>query len=56
MRKLAEKENLIGSQVKRVLLACREAIRANYPAAQIVLYGSQARGQSSATPPRETST
>ncbi len=45
MRNLSEKEKLIGPHVKRVLLACRSAIRANYPTAQIVLYGSQARGQ-----------
>jgi predicted nucleotidyltransferase len=45
MRNLAGKEKLISPHVKQVLLACRDAIRANYPTAQIVLYGSQARGQ-----------
>jgi len=45
MRNLAEEEKLIGPHVKQVLLACRDAICANYPTAQIVLYGSQARGQ-----------
>ena len=43
MHNLAEQE--IGQQVKQVLLACRDAICASYPTAQIVLYGSQARGQ-----------
>jgi len=45
MRNLSEKEKLIGPHVKRVLLGCRDRICANYPTAQIVLYGSQARGQ-----------
>lgn len=45
MRNLAEKEKLLESRVKQILLACRGSIRANYPAATIVLYGSQARGQ-----------
>ena len=45
MRNLAEKEKLLGSHVKQILLACRHAVRASYPTAEIVLYGSQARGQ-----------
>lgn len=45
MHNLAEKEKLLESRVKRILLACRDAIHANYPTAGIVLYGSQARGQ-----------
>ena len=45
MYNLAEKEKLIGPHVKQVILACRDAIYVNYPAAQIVLFGSQARGQ-----------
>ena len=45
MHNLAEKEKLLGSRVKQILLVCRNAIRANYPTARIVLYGSQARGQ-----------
>lgn len=45
MRNLAEKEKLIGPHVKQVLLACRDRIRAKYPTAEIILYGSQARGQ-----------
>ncbi len=45
MRNLAGKEKLIGPHVKQVILACRDAICTNYPTAQIVLFGSQARGQ-----------
>lgn len=45
MHNLAEKEKLLESRVKRILLACRDATHANYPTAGIVLYGSQARGQ-----------
>lgn len=45
MRNLTETEKLIGRQVKQALFACRDAICANYPTAQIVLYGSRARGQ-----------
>jgi len=45
MRNLSAKEKVIGPQVKQALLACRDRIRANYPTAEIILYGSQARGQ-----------
>ena len=45
MRNLTERERLLGSHAKKVLLACRDAIRANYPTAGIILYGSQAHGQ-----------
>jgi len=45
MHNLAEKENLLESHIKKVLLACRNAIRKNYPTAGILLYGSYARGQ-----------
>jgi len=45
MRNLAEKEKLLEPRIKQIVLACRDAIRANYPTAGIVLYGSQARGQ-----------
>lgn len=45
MRNLAEKEELLEPRIKQILLACRDAICANYPTAGIVLYGSQARGQ-----------
>jgi len=44
MHNLAEKENVLESHVKQVLLACRDVIRAKFPTATIVLYGSQARG------------
>lgn len=44
MRNLDEEE-VVQSSIMRILLACRDAIRAHYPAAGIVLYGSQARGQ-----------
>lgn len=47
MRSLAEKEKVLESHVKQVLLTCRDAIRARFPTARIVLYGSQARGQGS---------
>ena len=40
-----QRENVLGSRVKRILLACRDAVRASYPSATVVLYGSQARGQ-----------
>jgi len=43
---LAEKEGMLGRRSKRVLLACRDAVCEKYPGAGIVLYGSQARGQS----------
>jgi len=45
MHDLADKEKLLESHAKEVLLRCRDAIRAKYPRAEIVLYGSQARGQ-----------
>lgn len=45
MRKLAEKEGLLKPRIKQIVLACRDAIRANYSTARIVLYGSYARGQ-----------
>jgi len=45
LRNLAEKDKLLESHVKRIVLACRDAIRAHYPTATIVLYGSQARCQ-----------
>ena len=41
----AEKENLLSSHAKKALLACRDIIRSAYPTAEIILYGSQARGQ-----------
>jgi len=45
MHNLAEKGELLEPRVKRILLACCDAVRARYPATGIVLYGSQARGQ-----------
>ena len=45
MHSLAEKEKLLESRIKEIVLACRNVIRANYPTAGIVLYGSQARNQ-----------
>lgn len=45
MHNLTEKERILGSKIKRILFACRDAIRANYPTAGVVVYGSQARGQ-----------
>jgi len=45
MHNLAEKERLLESHVRETLLACRNAIRAKYPTAELVLYGSRARGQ-----------
>ena len=45
MHDLADKEKLLESHAKEILLRCRDAIRAKYPHAEIVLYGSQARGQ-----------
>ena len=48
MRNLTEKEKHLELRVKQILLTCRDAIRAKYPSAKIVLYGSQARGQADA--------
>jgi len=45
MYKLAEKEGILVPHTKQALAACCNAIRANFPAAEIILYGSQARGQ-----------
>jgi len=45
VRNLAKKETMLEWHVKRVVFACRDAIRANYSTAGIVLYGSYARGQ-----------
>lgn len=45
MRNLSEKEKVLDSHAKKILLACRDGIRSNYPTAVILLYGSRARGQ-----------
>ncbi len=43
-----QKKDELSEPVRALLLRCAEAVRRDYPDAQIVLYGSQARGQ--ATP------
>jgi len=48
MYNLAEKEAMLERHVKKIILACRDAIRTNYPTAGIVLYGSYARGHAGA--------
>jgi len=45
MRNLTEKEKLLESHIRQILFVCRDVIRADYPTAGIVLYGSHARGQ-----------
>jgi predicted nucleotidyltransferase len=45
MYRLAEKEQILRTQIKNVLLRCRDVVLSDYPNAQIILYGSQARGQ-----------
>lgn len=45
MYSLPEKEKLLRTEIKSVLLQCRNVIKSDYPNAQIILYGSQARGQ-----------
>jgi len=44
MRSLVENDALLEPHIKQVLIACRDRIRAKYPTAKIVLFGSQARG------------
>ena len=44
MYSLAEKEKILDNHTKEVLLRCRAAVNSDYPNAQIILYGSQARG------------
>ena len=48
MYKLIERKNLLSAHAKQVLLKCRNVIRSLYPTAEIILYGSQARGQATA--------
>jgi len=48
MYNLAEKEAMLERHVKKIILDCRDAIRANYSTAEIVLYGSYARRQAGA--------
>ena len=45
MYSLADKEPILNNQIKHVLLLCRDVVHSDYPSAQIILYGSQARGQ-----------
>ena len=45
MYSLAEKEQTLDTHTKNVLLRCRDVVHSDYPSAEIVLYGSQARGQ-----------
>lgn len=43
-----QKKDKLSEPVRVLLLRCAEAVRRDYPDAQIVLYGSQARGQATA--------
>lgn len=43
MYSLAQKENTLDAQIKKLLLQCRDKLNSAYPGAEIVLYGSQAR-------------
>jgi uncharacterized protein len=45
MRTLTEQSAVINESDRQILLACRDAACAVDPSAQIVLYGSRARGQ-----------
>jgi len=45
MYSLAEKGKILNTHTKDVLLRCRDAVNSNYPNAQIILYGSTARGK-----------
>jgi len=47
MYNLEEIEKQLEPRIKHIVLARRDAIRANYPTVNIVLYGSQARKQAS---------
>ena len=45
MYSLAEKGKILDAHTKDVLLRCRDAVNSVYPNAQIILYGSLARGE-----------
>ena len=45
MYTLAEKEPVLNNQIKNLLLRCRDIVHSCYPNAQIILYGSQAKGE-----------
>lgn len=48
MHGLHQKKDQLSEPVRALLMRCAEAVHGDYPDAQIVLYGSQARGE--ATP------
>lgn len=45
MYNLSEKEHILHTQTKNLLLRCRGVVHSDHPNAEIILYGSQARGQ-----------
>jgi predicted nucleotidyltransferase len=45
MNSTAKLDKIMDKHTKKVLLACRDAVRRNWPDARIVLYGSRARGE-----------
>lgn len=45
MYSLADKEPILHTHTRNVLLRCRDVVHSDYPDAQIILYGSHARGQ-----------
>ncbi len=45
MYNLSEKEPALHTQIKNLLLQCGGAVHSDFPNAEIILYGSQARGQ-----------
>jgi predicted nucleotidyltransferase len=45
MNSTANLNKILDKHTKKALLACRDAVCQHYPDANIVLYGSQARGQ-----------
>lgn len=44
MYSLSEKEKILSTHIKKVLQRCRDVVNSEYSNAEIVLYGSQARG------------
>ncbi len=47
MYRLEQKQNQLDKHIREVLSKCVEAVHRIYPQAQIILYGSQARGDAS---------
>lgn len=45
MYSLAQKQNQLDGRIQKILALCTGAVKAAYPDARIILYGSQARGQ-----------